>query len=232
MLDIYRDLVRICAVGLIVLVGWFLWLSHQPLHDAKPATESSASIVREIAAVIQADRVLAASHGGVPLSAGPAVSVIREAFPGLSPGEVNAILGALKPTTREVIGATSKIIAPTPSPVPMSSPDAHLYEIDKAALQDVLNDPNTHIATAVTVTREEVAPSRVGSAFAPNGSGLSYAAFRRGRFEVNLGLNQRNVHLSPSVGFDYLIPHTSLSIGPRVLYDRGAHYGIEAVVHF
>ena len=65
MLDIYRDLVRICAVGLIVLVGWFLWLSHQPLHDANPATESSASIVREIAAVIQADRVLAASHGGV-----------------------------------------------------------------------------------------------------------------------------------------------------------------------
>lgn len=228
--------------GLVVLAVVGIWgyvELHRPVNHATPvAVANRTDPAREVQAIVEAGKALAASQGPAPIFAQPAVSVIREAVPGLSPGQIAQILRGLKPATREVISATSKLVGPSPAPKPspvgaLSADElAALEQADKAALTDVLADPKTHIATTVNVTREAVQPTRIGSMFTVNGSGLDLAVVRRGHFEINLGGIVRGAHISPVIQPAWIITGTEVSVGPSLTYDRHLLAGISATVHF
>jgi hypothetical protein len=205
-------------------------------HHAPAANPSGSSLEREVQAVLKVDRSLAAARGGAPLSVQPAVAIIHDVpgLQGFSGAQIAQMLSALKPPTVEVIGA--HLTSPTPAPLPKAPigwTDAQvkaLFAADRSAVASVISDPQTHIA--VTVSRQEVAPTRIGSLFSPIGSGLSYAIVRKKQLELDVGAIQRAGHVSPAFGVGYLIPHTSLSLGPVVTFDNGTKVGASAIVHF
>jgi len=55
---------------------------------------------------------------------------------------------------------------------------------------------------------------------------------RRGSVDLNVGAAARGAHVSPTIGVSWRVPHTSLSIGPRLLYDHGLHAGAAITVLF
>lgn len=236
--------IALTIVGLAATAAFVFVDLHRPPASAQMppvATSSTESridrIERELEAVtFAAPRSLAASDGSVPAYAVPAVTVVRDVpgLSGFSPAQVAQILAGLKAPSVTKIGAN--LVGPKPKSAPTAPPgwtDAQIgamSDADVAAIEKVLADPQTHIA--VTVTQEERAPTRVGSMFTPDGSGLAFAAARRGRFEIDLGAIVRGSHLSPALQPAYLIPHTSVAVGPFVGYDRQLLYGLAATVHF
>lgn len=222
--------------GAVLIVGImvFGYLHHRPPSSALAASVSATQ--REVQGLIQAQKALAASQGSTPLFSAPAVGIVSR-IPGLrgfTDAQIAQMLAALKPPTVQVIGARLQThVHATPPPAPAGWTQAQttaLVAADRSAVVSVLNDPKTQIR--VSVKRQEVAPTRIGSFFSPTGSGLGYALIRRGHLELDAGIVQRSAHLSPALSFAYLIPHTSLAIGPSVTYDQGAHVGLAAVVHF
>ena len=227
--------------GAVLIVGIlaFAYLHHTPptapSNTPSKGISTARKIEREVQGVLNADRLLAASRGSTPLFSAPAVNVVRElpGMRGFSGAEIASILGALKPATIEVVRAhLSALPIPSPTPPPGWTPaqQAALFATDKAATAAVLADPTTKIA--VTVSRQEVAPTRVGSIFTANGAGLGYAAVRKGHFELELGAVLHGAHLSPVIAPSWLIPHTQLAIGLGIGYDRRVTIGAAATVHF
>lgn len=243
MLDALLKEVRsiIWAVAVVAAVGvWGFVELHRPVAHATTPVASATNVAREVQAVVEASKSIAAASGSAPTFSQPAVAVIRDTpgLQGFTPAQIAQILAGLKPPTREVVAVSSKLVGPSPAPTPTAVPGLTadelraVYQADKAAVSDVLADPQTHIATTVSVTREEVQPTRVGSLFTPNGSGLGFAVARRKHLEINLGAVIRGSHLSPALQAAWLIPHTSVAIGPSVTYDRRAIIGVAATVHF
>lgn len=229
--------VALTVVGLATVWAWTYVATHpKPVVRVAKSPSRAASIEREVQAVILADRALSASRGSAPALSAPAVTVIRDipGMAGFSAGEVAQILAGLKARTKTVVGA--HIVGPKPTSSPAAPPgwtDAQskaLFQADVAATESVLANPQTHIA--VTVSQQEVPPSRVGTIYTPDGSGLDVALFRRGHLEGNVGVIRRASHLSPILAPSWMIPHTSLAVGPYVSYDRRILYGISATVHF
>ncbi len=223
--------------GAVLIAGIFAFAylhHHRKVPPSPPIAKTSAT--SEIQAAILADRLLAASRGSTPALAAPAVTVVREipGFQGFSGAEVAAMLGALKQKTVEVIGAhlqgPKPIASPSAPPGWTKAQQQALFSTDVAATESVLANPQTKIA--VSVTRQPVPPSRVGSIFTTDGAGLGYAAIRKKHFELDLGAVTHGSHLSPVLAPSWLIPHTQLALGLGLTYDRGLHVGVAATVHF
>lgn len=204
-----------------------------PIHGPV-AVFTPSPLEHEVQALIDADQALAQKSAGVPVTLQPAIAVVKDSgvVKGLTDAQISQILSALKPKTVEAVAVHSVLSAPTPAPTPATGVYQQIYAADYAATTHALRD--TKIKTDVNITRQEVAPSRIGSLIASSGSGISYAFLRRGQFEVDAGLVQPNTvpHLIGAGAIIYDIPHTSLGLGPEITYNRGIHYGIGAVVHF
>jgi hypothetical protein len=230
--EIYKTVRALLFVAAFCIVAFFVRdLFHKPSGALPPVAATPAE--REIQAVIDAQKLLAASQGGVPAYAAPAVAVLHDVMPGFTGAQIASILGALKPKTVTV--ANAKLVGPTPAPTPTpgaftAEQIATLYGADKSAVADVLADPQTHIA--VTLSQQEVPVSRVGSMFTSSGAGLGIAVLRHGHWEFNVGAVTRGSHLSPAINPAWMIPHTQLSVGPAFVFDKSLHVGFGATIHF
>lgn len=205
-----------------------------PVHSPV-AVFTPSPLQHEVNALKASFDAFAAAHAASPpIYMQPAISVAQKtpACHGLTAEQCGLIMGALKPKTVEKIAVSSVLAAPTPAPTPSDATYQQVYAADYAATTHALKD--TKINTNVTITREEVAPSRIGSMIASGGTGISYAALRRRQYEFDLGLLQPNsgAHLIGAAALIYNIPHTSLGLGPSITYQHGLKYGISAVVHF
>lgn len=230
----------VSVLGLVVIASMALFaVLHRVAPPPSPvhgpvAVFTPSPLEHEVQALIDADKVLASKSASVPVLEQPAVAVIKDtgAVKGLTDAQIAQILSALKPKTVEALAVHSVLAAPTPAPTPSSEAYQQIYAADYAATTHALKD--TTIKTDVHITRQEVAPSRIGSMIASGGTGISYAFFRRGQYEADLGLLQPNTgsHLIGAGAIVYNLPHTSLGLGPEIIYNRGIHYGMTAVVHF
>lgn len=236
-----RHIITMLAIIIVASAALFTYgyvELHRPVQHTTPVSVVTPDPAKEVQAIVEAGKALAASQGPAPIFAQPAVSVIHDVVPGLTPGEIAQILQGLKPPTREAVSASSKLVGPSPAPKPTAVAGltadelAAIEQADKSALTDVLADPKTHIATTVSVTQEEVQPTRVGSLFSVNGAGLDVALVRKGHFEINLGAIVRGTHLFPVIQPAWMLPGTSVSIGPSFSYDHRFIAGVAASVHF
>jgi len=226
---------RAIVVALLAAAFFFVMnrLAPAPVPVHAPVVVFSPSPPEhEVQAVIDALKTVAESKSGVSVLEQPAVSVIRDSgmVKGLTDAQIAQLLAALKPKAVEKVGVTSALVGPSPQPYTGQYTQVYqaAYDADTKALRD------TTIKTNVTITRQEVQPSRIGSMIASGGTGISLAVMRRGQYEADLGLLQPNSgsHLVGAAALTYLIPHTSLSIGPSITYQHGVKYGISAIVHF
>lgn len=236
--EVHATMRVLLVVAGATLVGF--WALHRvapppaPVHGPV-AVFTPSPIEREVQALIQADRALAASTAsrGVALEQ-PAVAVIRETglAHGLSSAQIGQILSALRPHTVEAVAVHSLLSAPSPAPTPTDAFFRQVYAADYAATTHALQA--TVIRTDVHISREEVPPSRAGSIISARGSGLSFAVLRRKQYEFDLGLVQAAgaSHLTPAAALVYDLPHTSLGIGPVLTYDHRLAVGVSAVIHF
>lgn len=231
------------ALAAVVCVSLWAYVEmHLPPSTQPTSSESRlVSVEREVQGVVQAlDAFSIARNSVAPIYQQPAISVVREipGTKGLTDAEIGLILSHLKPTTREVITASSKFVGPSPAPLPSAVPGLSaqeiqaIYEADRAATSSVLADPATHIATTVKVSQEEVQPTRVGSVVSSLGAGLDVSVVRTHHFEMNVGGIVRGVHISPIFQPAWLIPHTSVAVGPAFTFDRGLKAGLSASIHF
>jgi hypothetical protein len=200
-----------------------------PIH-APVAVFTPSPIEREAQALINVDALLA--QRAAPAALAPAITVLKDtgAVGGLTDAQIAQILGALKPKTVEKVAVATALKAPTPAPTPVDPVMQQIYSADYAATTKALNE--TTIKTDVTISRQEVPPSRVGSFVSAGGSGLSLGLIRHGQYELDVAGVLRGAHIAPAASLQYLIPHTSLGLGPAVIYDHGAHPGIAATIHF
>lgn len=233
-----RHALTVLCILVVASLGLFAILHRvapppAPVHGPV-AVFTPSPLEHEVQALIDTDKALASKNAGVPVTLQPAVAVIKDTglTNGLTDAQVSQILAALKPKTVEKVAVHSVLAAPTPAPTPSSDVYRQIYAADYAATTHALKD--TKIKTDVTITRQEEAPSRIGSMIASGGTGISYAVIRRKQYEADLGLLQPNSgsHLIGAGAIVYDIPHTSLGIGPSVMYQHGVRYGITAVVHF
>jgi hypothetical protein len=224
------------VLGAIVAIVAMLLLN-RPVPVASPATATAvAHIESEVQAIVKAENLRAASTATtVSFSTAPGAAVLSRVT-GLSQGQAAAILSASRAPTRTVATATAKLsVQPTSPPPVLGFTDEQVATIvasDQYAVRSVMNDPTTHIPVTVSLTQEEVPPSRCGSTFSPEGSGLTCALLRKNRFEASLALLARGTHLTPAIGAGILIPHTSLSGNLQLLYDRGFKAGVAIHAYF
>lgn len=222
--------------GTVTVVLGFAALQHfapppAPVHDPV-AVFSPSPVEHETQAVIDALKVVAQSKGQASILEQPAVAVIRDTgmVKGLSDAEIAQILSALKPKTVEKVSVGTNVVGPSPAPTPSDAIFQQVYAADYAATTKALQA--TTINTNVNISREEIAPSRVGSFISAGGAGLSFGIVRHKQYELDLAGVDVQGHIAPAASVQYILPHTSLSVGPSVIYNHGARYGISAVVHF
>lgn len=234
---VLRPYILGAVLGSILAVILVLVFDKPPAPVSSPATPKSASAkvvatLSQVQTLIDADRLRTTVT--VPLTAKPAVDIVSKVLPGFTAGQISTILAASRAPTVTAVVATAKLVGPSPAPAPTSTALdlATIVAADKTAVESVLADPATHIATTVTLSQQEVEPSRLGSAFGADGSGLMYAVLRRNLVDIDVGAVARGAHVSPAIGVSWRIPHTSLSIGPRILYDHGLKPGVQAIVQF
>lgn len=221
----------IAAVGLVMFGFRYFLPPSAPVH-APVAVFTPSPIEREAEALLKADTLFAQRNSGVGATLQPAIAVIKDtgAVSGLTDAQIAKILSALKPSTVEKVAVGTVVKTPTPAPIPTDSAMRQFYDVAYAADTHALAD--TTINTNVTISRQEVPPSRVGSFVSAGGSGLSLGLIRKGQYEFDVAGVIRGAHISPAVSAQYLVPHTSLGVGPYVLYDHGAHTGIAATIRF
>jgi hypothetical protein len=213
----------LAILGTILLLAFFWWPEHRPQNAQNPEVQS---LVQTLQSFVDADRTRASLSAQAPTYEKPAVTVIHDAFPGITPGQIAALLAATKP--RYAPAYSAKYVPPSPQPSP--TPNLHftaddvklLQQIDYNATQQVIS--NTKVA--LNVTQQAVPPGRVGVPVTTDGSGISYALRRRGRFDFEVGVLQRGSHVSPSLGVTYNIPGTQLAGGPVVTFDHGVRLGV------
>jgi hypothetical protein len=218
------------------VVALFLVLQHfapapEPVH-APVAVFTPSPVEHEAQAAIDALKAVAQAKSGVSVLQQPAVAVIKDTgmVKGLSDAQIAQILSALKPKTVEKVAVGTKVVGPSPAPTPSDALMQQIYAADYSATSNALKD--TTIKTDVTISREEIPASRIGSFISASGSGLSFGIVRHKQYELDLAGVERGAHIAPAASVQYLIPHTSLGVGPSVVYDHGARWGIAATVHF
>lgn len=224
---------------LIIVAGLLLCVFFWPIRHGVPvlpgtvsATPAASQTAKELNAAQKALQALAAQTGPAPLYQQPAITVLREVAPGITRGltdaQIGQIITGLKKPTAPVYRVATVVVppSPVPSPGPTASPYDVAYAADVAALQ------NTRIDTHVTIDQVEVPPSRVGTIIGSTGAGISYSVVRRGRFDLDLGVVTNASHLSPVLGVVYMIPHTSIGLGPILGYNQGVKYGAGLVIKF
>lgn len=233
-----RHIVTVLAAVVFCTLALFAVLKHfapppGPVH-APVVVFSPSPVEHETQALVDALQAMAQSKGGVSVLEQPAVAVVRDTgvAKGLSDAQIAQILSALKAKTVEKVAVGSTLVGPSPKPTPSDAFFQQVYSADYSATTHALQD--TKIKTDVTITREEIAPSRVGSIISSMGSGISYAVIRKHQYEFDLGLVEPTTgnHLAGTAAIVYDLPHTQLGIGPSITYAHGLRYGISAVVHF
>ena len=234
-----RHFGTLALIGLVATLGFFAFMHHvapAPAPVNGPvAVFTPSPVEHEAQAVIDAFKAGAASTASrvSPLEQ-PAVTVVRDSglVGGLSDAQIAQLLSALKPKTAEKVTVGTRVVGPSPSPTPTGALQQMIYGAAYSADTHALKD--TTIKTDVHITRQEVAPSRIGSVIASGGAGISYAVLRRGQYEFDLGLLRPNngSNLTGAAALIYNIPHTSLGLGPSVIYQHGTKFGISAVIHF
>ena len=218
------------------IAALFLILQHfspppAPVHG--PVVVFTPSPVEhEAQAAIDALQAVAQAKTGASVLQQPAIAVIRDSgmVKGLSDAQIAQLLSALKAKTAEKVAVGSKLVGPSPAPTPSDAFFQQVYSADYTATTHALQD--TKIKTDVSITRQEVPPSRVGSFISAGGSGISFGIYRHKQYELDLAGVSIGTHISPAVSVQYLLPHTSLGIGPSVIYEHGARIGVAATVHF
>lgn len=222
--------------GAVALILGFAVLHHlapppAPVHGPV-AVFSPAPVEREAQAAIDALRALAQAQSGVSVLQQPAIAVLRDtgAVKGLSNAQIAQLLAALTPKTVERVAVGTTVAGPSPAPTPADAFFARVYSADYAATTRALKD--TTIKTDVRITRQEVAPSRIGSFISAAGSGIAFGIARHAQYELDLAGVERGTHIVPAASLQYMLPHTSLGVGPAVIYDKRFMWGIGAVIHF
>lgn len=232
----FIDRALIVAVALVAVL-FFLHRAApppEPVH-APVAVFTAKPVENETQALIDAFKAGAESTASrvSPLQQ-PAVTVVRDTglVHGLTDAQIAELLGALKRKTVEKVAVGTKVVGPSPAPTPSDVLFKSVYDAAYSADTHALHD--TTVKTDVTISRQEVAPSRIGSMIASYGTGISFAFVRRGQYECDLGLLQPNAgtHLTGAGACVYNLPHTQLGVGPSVTYQHGVKYGMAAVVHF
>ena len=222
------------VIGAVVL--GFAILQHfapapAPIH-APVAVFSPSPVEHEAQAAIDALKTVAEAKSGVSVLQQPAVAVIRDTglVKGLSDAQIAQILSAMKPKTVEKVAVGTKVVGPSPAPTPSDALMQNIYNAAYSADTHALAD--TTVKTDVTISRQEIAPSRIGSFISASGSGLSFGVVRHKQYELDLAGVERGAHISPAASVQYILPRTQLGIGPSVVYDHGARWGIAATIHF
>lgn len=218
-----------------VIVARALFTHPPPSHSVTVAPTTDPKAV-EAQAAVDAAKILAQVRGGaVPVTAQPAVAVVHDLAPGFSPAQINAILEATKPKTAPVLHVSANLVPPSPAPTPTpgvftQEQISSMYQVAKSADIDAMNA--SKIKVDATLSQEEVPTSRLQAIFTPGGSGIGFDLARRKRFALVVGGIERGTHIAPLAGVHWEIPHTSLSAGPAVFYDRGWRVQVSVGTHF
>lgn len=199
----------------------------QPVH-APVAIITRSPVEHELHALEQSDKTISQTLKGVAsVLQRPGATVFSKAT-GFSPAQGAQILSGTKPHVAQTV--TDRIVVPTPAPMATDDLSKTIFNAAYAADTQALN--KTTIKTEIGY--QEVPTSRFGSAFiAGGGTGLSYAAIRRGHYELNLAaVLNTSQHAVPAICPGYQIPHTSLSADICGSYDHGFRLSLGAVEHF
>lgn len=223
------------SAAVVIVLGFAILQHFAPppsVVHGPVAVFSPSPVEREAQATINALQSIAAAKSGVSVVQQPAIAVIRDTglVKGLSDSQVAEILAAFRAKTAEKVAVGTTVVGPSPAPTPTSAAMQLIYDAAYAADTHALAD--TTIKTSVDITRQEIPPSRVGSFLSAGGSGLSFGIYRHKQYELDLAGVQEDSHISPALSIQYLIPHTSLSVGPSIIYNHGTKAGVAAVVHF
>lgn len=184
------------AVAIVLSVGilaYFFAPHHAPVEKGiavQQSVPSPGTIQRELEAVIQSERALAAANGTVPGFERAAVNIIPHS--GFSDAAIAQVLTALgRPKTAPTYHVN--LVAPTPMPAASLPPNVSqpyadwLYTTAYNADQAAINNAKIN----VHVTQDPIPPSRTQTLYLSDKSaGIAYALRRRGQLDLDLGLTQ------------------------------------------
>lgn len=168
-------------------------------------------------------------------AASEAAQIVKNALPDIkmTTGELSTALSALKPPTKTVVYATTKVVAPSPVPAPTAAPgmnkDTATFYYNTAYSADVAALHNTKIDNTLHIDQQTVALGRWSTALSSNGSaGIGYDLARRGRMNITASLVQER-SIMPGLSVDYCFVG-SLCGGPYV--DGRGRIGVQLQAHF
>jgi hypothetical protein len=222
--------VRIILVfaGLCALV--FLWPKARVEAPSAPVATATAKPVSAVAATIndvQEALKEAAALKQAAVYVLPAAQTIQKVIPGVSAGEIQAIIQGLRPPTQPAYEASNTVTSPVVVPVPSAS--ASVYAQAYAADVNAAHDHPPTVNTNLTVTQAPKPLGRIGTIVSMSGAGVDYAFVRKGHFDLDAGLveSPSTYHMSPVLSLEYMIPATSVGCGPALGYSSNSvRYGV------
>ena len=196
-----------------------------PLGSAS-ATPKPASAVAATVNDIQKALNLAAATRSAAIYVLPAASAIQKAVPGISAGDIQAIIHGLRQPTQPVYTVANTVKQPTVVPVPAAS--ASVYDQAYAADVNASHDHPPTVDSNLTITQAPKPIGRIGTIISFSGAGIDYAVLRKGQFDVDLGLvtNSVQTHFVPVLAIEYMIPKTSVGCGPALSDNHTVGVGV------